>query len=754
MARQLKYVGRPVPNTGSPSKITGGLRYTGDIMLPGMLHARILRSPFPHARIKSVNVEKAQRLEGVEMVLTHFNTPAVTYNSDLWYSGQEKKKDQELFPATVRYAGESVAAVAAVTQEIAEEALGLVEVEYEELPFVLTPDQALAEGAIPLHEGGNIAAEAVETVLGDPDGGMNSADIVVEGLISTSKMHHCAMEPHVCVADCDQEGKVTVWVPSQNVFAVRLVVAQLLGLPLSKVRVIKMPMGGSFGSKSFICLEPVASYLALKLRRPVRLEMDRRECISSTNTRHAAQFRCQAGVKRNGRLTAFKIEAVTDTGAYSTNADSLLRAMSRKAFRLYRVKDMSFKGRAVYTNTPVAGVMRGYGSPQLFAAMEIHMDQVARSIGMDPVEMRLKNLVRPGDLDPVTGQSLGGAHVISCVELGAAEFGWQKKKRMIEGSGGGTLRRGVGMACCDHPNGYYNYIQDFSTMTLKLNEDGTASLVTGLHDLGCGAITIMKQIVAEVLGIDPGHIEVAEADTERGPYDIGTQASRVTWVGGNAAIKAAEAVKAMALEVAGIYLETNPKDLCIEDGRIRRTDNATGVALRDVAGFAQSSLRKELIATETFQSVANPASYAAHFAEVEVDTETGQVKVVDYLACHDVGRALNPLLVKGQIYGGVQMGIGMALTEEIKMNPATGAVATRGLKDYTIMGMQDMPPIRVLLVEMEEEYGPFGAKAVGEIAAVPVAPAVVNAVNHALGTTIASLPATPEKILAALGKLN
>lgn len=481
--------------------------------------------------------------------------------------------------------------------------------------------------------------------------------------------------------------------------------------------------------------------------------MDRRDCISSTNTRHAIKFEYRTGVGADGRLTALQIRALSDTGAYATNSDTLLRAICRKAFRLYRIKNMNFHGQAFYTNTPVGGIMRGYGSPQLFASMEIHMDHVARSTGLDPVELRLKNLVCSGDPDPVSGMSLGGAHIIRCVKLGAEEFRWRERRGACGQAGDGVYRRGVGMACCDHPNGYYNYLQDFSTVTLKLNEDGSASVITGLHDLGCGTTTVVRQMVAEVLSIDPEYIEMVEADTERGPYDIGTQASRATWTGGNAAVKAAGAVKSRVLEAAGLYLKADPGELRMEDGRVRNRDNYIDIPLQEVVAFAQAALRREIIATETFRSEANPASYAAHFAEVEVDIETGQVRVVDYLACHDIGRALNPLTVRGQIYGGVQMGIGMALSEEVIVNPTTGAVATRGLKDYTVMGIQDMPPVRVLLVELEEEHGPFGAKSVGEIATAPVAPAVVNAINQALGANITSLPVTPEKILTALNML-
>jgi CO/xanthine dehydrogenase Mo-binding subunit len=742
IGNSLKYVGQRIPNIESISKVCGKLHYTGDMILPGMLHAKLLHSPFPHARVKSIRIDKAEKLRGVKLVSTCFNSPQSKYCSDLWSLSQDKKEDEYLFPEIVRYIGDRVGSVVAETPEIAKYALGLIEVEYEEFPFLLNIKEAMDKG--------DQAGRTIETTIGDMNDGMETAGFQIEDVITTQKVYHCTIEPHTCLADCDSEGRITVWCSSQNTFGVRLIVSKIMQLPLSKVRVIKTPSGGSFGSRLGLTIEPVVAYLAWRLRRPVRLELDREECITSTTTRHPVQFQIRSGVKKGGELTALQICAASDTGAYTINAEDLLRSINRKAFRLYRVKNMAFHGQALYTNTVPSGIMRGYGSPQIFSAIEIHMNHVAKQIGIDPVQFRLKNLVHSGDLDPVTGKSLGGAHIIHCVELGAKKFGWEEKKKAVQENGTRIFRRGIGIACCCHPNGYYGICQDFSTMTLRLNEDGSLALITGLHDLGSGSKTIMQQIVGEILKLDPSLIEVFEADTKYSPYDIGTQASRTAWVSGNAAVSVAEALKVKILEVAGVYLHLNPKDLELSEGYVRKQDHSVEVPLREIGIFAQGRLQKEIVATESFQSVANPYSYAAHFAEVEVDTETGQVKVLYYLAAHDIGKAINPMLVEGQIYGGVQMGLGLALSEEIKIDPSSGSVVNRGLQDYIVLGPQDMPPINVLLVEVEEEHGPFGAKGIGEIATAPVAAAVVNAVNNALDTNINRLPLTPERIITAL----
>ncbi|MGI9861690.1 molybdopterin cofactor-binding domain-containing protein [Moorella naiadis] len=748
----LRQVGRPTPVIDAVAKATGRLVYVGDMELPHMLHGKILFSPVPHARIKSIDTGAAEALPGVRAVVTYKNSPRVPYNSALRYAGHNIPRNEYIFDAKVRFVGDRVAAVAADDEETAARALKLIKVEYEELPAVFDPEAALQPGAPEIHAGGNLAA-TVKAEAGDVDGAMAAADLVFTDRITTPRVSHAAIEPHTSLADYNN-GKLTVWTSNQNIFATRLILSEVLGLPLNKVRVIKPPVGGAFGGKLEAVLEPVVALLALKTGRPVRMELSRREVMISTRTRYAAVFYLKTGLKKDGTMVAQEIKAVMDKGAYATSVLNVPSAMNDKAFKLYRVPNLRITSLPVYTNNPIGGAMRGYGSPQLMAAREIHLDHIARALGRDPVDFRRQNLVRPGDINPRFNKTLGNCRPLDCLEEGAARFGWEEKRRRPKDYAA-RYRLGIGVASGIHGTGVYGVHVDMTTVALKMNEDGSCTLLTGNQDLGQGSSTVLSMIAAEVLGLELDQIEVVEADTELTSWDVGTYASRVTWVGGNAAKKAAEKVKEQLLEEGARLLEEPAGGLDIGGGYVYVKDNpAKRVSLGEIVIAAQQGPnQREIKAYESYHSVFGPGSYTADFAEVEVDTETGKVRVLKFVAAHDVGRAINPLLVEGQIEGGIQMGLGYGLSEELVVDPATGRVVNPSLKKYRLFKAADMPPIEVILVEKGEEYGPFGAKSIGEAATVAVAPAVVNAVADALGLEFNDLPVTPEKILAALGKL-
>ncbi|MDQ7096341.1 molybdopterin-dependent oxidoreductase [Desulfosporosinus sp. PR] len=747
----LKYVGKTLPIHDAPGKVRGTLKYTGDLKFDGMLHAKLLFSPWPHAKILSIDAVEALSMPGVVGVFTHENTPKTAYNSQVWFEGQQAmtSEDERIFTDTVRYVGDRVAAVLAVDDKTAREALGLIKVEYEKLPFYLDPEKVPAqEGVIhPVSE----PFFRKELKCGSPEEVFAGAELVAEDRIETPKVHHAALEPHVCLALPDHNGKITVLSPCQIIYAVRLNVARVLGLPFNKVRVIKTPMGGSFGGKQEVILEPLCAYLALKTGKPVKVELERRACIASTRTRTKVISYVKTAADRQGKILARDFRVLADTGAYTSNGAALVTAMGKKLFRLYRVANQRYQGMAVHTNTPVAGAARGYGTPQIMAISEINLDHTARKLGLDPLEFRLKNLVRPNDPDLSGGPSLGDARIVECAQEGAGLFAWYAKRRRPPGQG--RFRKGVGMACCTHGNGYFGAFQDFVTMTLRMLEDGSMILLSGLHDLGCGTITSIKQIVAEVMDIDPGRIEMPEGDTETSPYDIGSQASRVMHVCGGGALKIAEAVKELFSAQAALILDCAQDDVVMCEEMVwSRRDPEGKYSYGDIASRAQRQNQTEIIITETYRATDNPGSYGANFAEVEVDTLTGLVRVLDVVAAFDVGKAINPGFVEGQIYGGIQMGLGMALTEDLDIDPVTGIVRGDSLANYHIVNAPDMPPVRVLLIEKGENDGPYGAKSIGEIATCAIAPAIVNAVNHALGTGLSVLPLTPMRILSGLKK--
>lgn len=747
MDKNLKYIGQTFPIHDAPQKIRGELVYVSDMSLPKMLYAKLLLSPLAHGIIKSIDTSQAAALPGVINIFTYLNSPSKMYSRYRIVPNQEFcLEDERLFNEKVRFVGDRVAAVVATSLEIAKEAVSLIQVDYEKLPVLSSPEEALRDENTKIHPAGNLLYQC-EYELGEQPSQLEDC-VIVATTTHTPKTHHAALENHVCLADYNSSGKLTLWAACQGAFGVRTIVADLLDLNYNMVRVIKMPMGGSFGGRQEAFMEPVTAFLAKEVRRPVKLIFDRQESIIATMTRPATSTRISTNVRTDGTLADCIADTVFDAGAYATSSVDNAAAMSKKICRLYRIPYYKHLSKIVYTNTPIAGGARGWGAPEIITAMEIHMDAAAKFLHMDLVEFRLKNLVHPQDKDKASLISLGNARVIECLEKGAVQFDW--KKRYYRQLDQGRYRRGVGLACAAHKNGMYGGFPEHSTMTLKMNEDGSFILNTGLHDLGCGTITSIKQITAEVLDIDPSYITVLEADTEYGPYDFGSYGSRVTYICGACAFEVAQKVKEKLLECASHVFQRPKQYLEAADGEVwligREQER---ISYREIATTAKLKDNLDIVVTHTYHGTSNPGAYAAHFAEVEVDTLTGRVKVTDYLAVHDIGKAINPGMVEGQIQGGVQMGIGYALYEEIKIGQ-DGRVLNTSFQNYHVVNAPDMPVVKTLLVEEGGDDGPYGAKSIGEIALVPVAAAIVNAVNNALGTALSDLPLTPEKITAAL----
>jgi len=746
LIQDLQYVGGSYPVHDVAQKVTGELVYGSDFSVPGMLHAKLILSTIPHGIVTRIDAASAEALPGVVKVFSHENAPMDGFSRARIHPGQDMSfYDETLFSKHVRFVGDRVAAVVATSRATAEAAAALVEVEYEELPAVLTVDQALADGAPAIHEGGNLLYEH-EIEKGErPD---LAGAVLVTTTASTPRVHHAALEPHVCIAQGHSTGGMTVWTTSQGVYAARTVIAELLGLEYHRVRVMKVPMGGSFGGKTEYIIEPVCAFLAHATRRPVKLLLDREECMIATMVRPATTTTIRTACTLDGELLDFEAATTLDSGGFAASTPDYSVHMCKKVTKLYRVPHYQHQGRAVYTNTPVGGAARGWGAPEMTAATEIHMDRVAAALRLDPVEFRLKNMVEPQDTDLVTGLPLGEARVRECLERGAVAFDWVARR--ARPAGRGRIRRGVGVAAGAHKNGMFGAFPEASRMGLKMNEDGTFELHASLHEVGCGIVTTMKVIVGEVLGLHPDLIAAGEADTATTPFDYGTYGSRVTYVVGECARVVAERVKERLLAAASDLLQEPVERLVVRDGAVRvRADGERSIAYRDIARLTEMRAVPNIAASTTYYAVSNPAAYSVQFAEVEVDTATGLTAVTDFLAVADVGRAINRGMVEAQYQGGVQMGIGYALYEHLDVD-GRGRAGIDGFKNYHIANAPEMPPVRVELIEAGEELGPFGAKSVGEIATVPTAGAVVNAVNNALGTELSDLPLTPEKILAAL----
>ncbi len=747
----MNQLSRRIPPVDGLVKVTGALRFTADLPIDGLLHGALLLSTRPHARIVRLDAAAALAVEGVHEVFWHGNTPDNFYNSSIWFSGQRALSDEQMFPQVVRHVGDRVAAIVADTEEIARRATLLIEVEYADLPAVFDPEAALSHAGLPLREDDTptfLNPVAGETfVYGDPEAGFAAADQVVKTRVTTPRSHHCAVETHACIAKPEPDGRILILSPCQSVFAVQAVVGQALGLPPEKIRVQKTPIGGSFGGKAEPILDPLCAFFALKLGRPVIIRFDRHETFTATRTRSSVTGWMRIGFDVDGRILARETYTLVDIGAYCTGGNYLPSSMLQRLVRLYDVPAERYSGRAVYTNTVPTGAFRGYGSPQIHTVAEVSLDIAARRMGMDPVVLRQRNLVGPGAVEPWQGLDVGNAQGRKCLARGAEAFGWAGRYR--KDAGRGRWRHGVGVASATHINGCYPGFHEETTASLRLLPDGRAELVCALHDLGCGADTTLAQIAAETLGLQARDIAIVPADTDTCPYDLGTRASRMTYICGEAIRRAGISLARSICSAAGLEMNAQADELRLQDGTVRCRDGS-GMALSDLADRLVARGLDLPAATESYRAQANPGSYAAHFAEVEVDSLTGRVRVTDYLAVHDVGRAINPMLVEGQIHGGIQIGIGYALYEDVAIDRASGRMRGDSFSRYTLANAPEMPSIRVLLVEEGEPTGPFGAKAVGEIATIPVAAAVVNAVNNALGTELTDLPLSPERVLAAI----
>jgi xanthine dehydrogenase molybdenum-binding subunit len=751
---ELSTVGKSHVRIDAAAKATGAAQYTADLSLPGMLRAKVLHSPHAHARIRHIDTSRAEALRGVRAVLTYKDVPATTYNSACEPPGDllGAAHDQHVLEDTMRFIGDRVAVVAAVDDDTASEALSLIDVEYELLPAVFEPDQALADGAQLVHpDRGSNLLQLIPIEWGDVEQGFAEADHVFEQEYTSPPVHHCQIEPHAYVCQFDHNGRLTVWSCSQTPFHVRRMVSEILDIPVGSIRVLKLFEGGGFGGKQDLFEEPLVALLARKTGKPVMLEMSREEVFVATRTRHGCAYKLKTGVQNDGTITARQLEAVLDTGAYASHGPTVTAVLGLFWATLYKTPNLRFQGRCVYTNKPVAGAFRGYGSPQAHWCAESQMDEMAEAMGLDPFEFRLKSAYMAGDRAPLTEWIIESSGLAECMQQGKAAIGWER--RQPAGSGTGRFRRGIGMARMLHGSGARPFVSELSAALIKMNEDGTVTVVTGSSDSGTGSSTSLAAIAAEVLGVGFDKVTVVEGDTDNTPFDMGSYASRTTYIAGNAVKRAAEIARTQLLAKAAAMVEANPEDLEIRDGVIQVTGSSGGksITIAEVVSKTQYAAAgaEAISGSASHEPQGNAPTFAAHFAEVEVDVETGNVAVLNYVAAHDVGLAINPAQVEGQIQGGVTQGLGYALSEEVVVG-ADGRMANPNFVDYRIPTVLDVPNIRALIVEAPADSGPYGAKGVGETGLVPVAPAIANAVYNAIGVRIRDLPLTPQRVFEAI----
>ncbi|MDP6178952.1 MAG: molybdopterin-dependent oxidoreductase [Desulfatiglandales bacterium] len=751
MENKFSLIGKNVPRIDAIDKVTGRARYGIDMKMDDMLYAKLLRSPYPHARVVKIDTRKAESHPNVKGVATINEIPKVvgTIGNLMTKRGRDKLY---LRDNVVRFIGDPVAAVAADDEESAEEALSFIEVNYEQLPNLFDPVEALKENAPKIHEDGNVAFHLLRE-LGDIEKGFKEADHIFENRFVTSKQKHATMDPmSSCIANYDQSGKLTVYSSTQRPHIIKIFLSGALGVPINRVRIIKQYTGGSFGGRDYLIhgLETMCSLLSKKTGKPVKMSFTREEDFEATESRHPFILELKTGVTRDGILTVRHIKAVMDVGGYGPHAIGVLHYAMRQGVALYRCPNLTFEGHSVHTNKSLCGAMRGYGNPQMNFAVESQMDIIAKKLGIDPVELRLKNYRGLGEIDPLTGDKIQSDGMKECLREGAKKISWKEKRsKKIAGE---TKKRGLGMSCLAHGSGGRFDIPDPTSATVMFNSDGSVNLVTAAIDDGQGLKTVFTQIAAEELGIDLEQISVSESDTDLTPFDSGTHGSRQTYAGGNIVRNAAAEAKDSLLTLVSRHLNVKKEDLKMKDGvvydvkepnnKIHVGDFLTGLLFEDL------STGKQIQGFATGVAPGSPPVFAGNFAEVEVDIETGQVSVLRLIGAFDVGRAMNPAHVEGQITGGEIMGIGYALTEGLVIRD--GKICNNNFTDYRILRACDAPAIDAIIVESHEPTAAFGAKGVGEITNVGTASAIANAIFDAVGIRVTELPITQEKVFGGL----
>jgi len=741
-------------------KVTGKAVYIQDLKVPGMLWGKILYSPHPHARILNIDTSAAERLPGVKTVLTGYNTPLIKFG---FY-----KDNMPLKANKVCSCRDEVAAVAAVDPDIAEEAINLIRVEYEILPSIFDPEEAMKEGAPIIHEehlGGkekkptNTLNLPWKLVAGDVDEARKNSVYVTEDRFKLTWVNHCCMGTSGCIAQFDLRNNLTIYSNTQIPSLAQRDYTEALaamGLEGKKARVIKATIGGAFGSKlDTYAYEYIAILLAHKARKPVKIIFTREEEFFATSPRQPAVIDVAQGCTKDGTFTFRDVRMVLDNGAYTSWGATTPSVMMMPISSLYKVPNVRYVAKCVYTNNTYSQAFRGYGNPQATFAIESQIDALAEMAGIDPLDFRMRNANTPGEVTPQHFNIITCA-LRECIDVVAQKLDWRQNRGRRDG-------RGIGMASMIHVGGGARvYKSDGCGTIIKIDDFGTVNVITGATDMGQGADTVIAQVVAEELGVRVEDVVVTHTDTDICPWDVGAHASRTTFVAGNSARMAAKKVKDQLLEVASRSLGENPENLDIRDRTIfSKIDPEKKSSLGKVLRASHYTTGGRMVMAEHFYDPPNENldrefkgnlsvtyAYGTHGVEVEVDKETGQVKILKYIAAHDVGRAINPMLLEGQVYGGATMGIGYALTEQLVLK--NGKVINPDFRDYKILTAADVPNIEAISIETDDPFGPFGAKGIGEPGLVPTAPAIANAIYDAIGVRIKDLPITPEKVLAAL----
>jgi putative selenate reductase molybdopterin-binding subunit len=769
----LNVVGKPQPKVDGVKLATGRPVFTGDFKMEGMLYGALLISPHAHARIKEIDASRARELDGVHTVLTYKDIPRIKYASGGQSHPQPPPFDQVCLDNKVRHVGDRVAIVAAETPELAQRALRLIEVEYEILPHILDPVEAMQKGAPVVHDEPDTEGiydvqrnivHHIEAEVGDREAHWSRADHVFEGEYRTAQQQHAHIEPHVCITYWDEDGRLVVRTSTQVPFHVRRMLAPLIGLPVKQIRVVKPRIGGGFGNKQEMILEDLCAHLTIATGRPVRMEYTRRQEFTSSRSRHPQIMHFKIGVTDEMEVVATELDLIGDTGAYGTHGLTVQMVGGQKSLTLYNAPYSKFTCDVVYTNKPTPGAFRGYGTMQCYFGIETLMSEIADHMGWDVVAFKRKNWIKLGEellIAKTLGEGREGFTQIirssgleQCVQVGLEAVDWYSKRG--QPSNQPTIRRGIGMAVMLHGSGVAGL--DMASATIKMNDDGSFNLLIGATDLGTGSDTILAQMAAEALGVPVEDMIVYSSDTDFTPFDKGAYASSTTYISGGAVRKAALEVADQIKEHAATMLDLESPTPSqggagggweLRDRRVFAPDG-TSLTLEQVAlSSIHQQNQHQIIASASNMMYESPPPFGAQFIELTVDTETGQITVERMLMVVDSGRIINPITASGQVEGGLQQVLGFAHCEEMVYDEQ-GRLVNPRLGPYHIYKSNEMPNLEVIFVQTEEPTGPFGAKSISEISMDGIAPAMADAIHDATGVWVREVPFTPERVWRAL----
>jgi len=747
-------VGRSVERLDAVAKVTGRARYTEDFSLAGMKHAVYVRSSIAHGIVTDINTEKAGKLAGVRAIFTYedipdtlFSTAGHPFSDD---PAQRDPYDRPLLTKHVRFQGDEVAIVVADSELIARKAASMVELTYKELPVLNTQEKILAADAPLIHPDGNISGAHEFCVGGDMEKAVKGSAFETESSYRTAMVQHCHLENQIAYGYMEDNENIVVVSSTQIPHIARRIISEAINFPIGNIKVVKPYIGGGFGAKQDVVVEPMAAWLTLKMDgAPVQINLTREESLSCSRTRHPFIGNAKGGADKDGKLTYLDVDAVSLTGAYASHGHGIAKAGGAKACTMYPRAVIRYKAKTIYSNMPTAGAMRGYGTPQVVFFVENIIEELARKSGIDPLEFRLKNVGVTGDINPLNNKPILTHGLKECLEKGRELIDWDKKQKLYKDKKSGDIRSGLGVACFSYASGTYPANVEGAGVRMVLNQDGSVHIQAGATEIGQGSDTVFAQMASETTGIAFEKIKVISTqDTDFSPFDTGAYASRQTYVGGQAVFKAASKLRDKILKYAELLTGQTVDRLAIKGDRVVLKDKpeVSLISMRDLAvdSYYHKDRGGQITAEVSYKTRTNAPSFGCTFADIDVDVNLCKVYIKEIYNIHDAGKIINPILAEGQVHGGMSMSIGAALSEELLIDENTGRIYNNNLLDYKMPTIMDMPDLKCAFVETDEPTASYGNKALGEPPVISPAPAIRNAIWDATGAKPDEMPMSPK----------